>query len=159
MRVLLIDSDMRSRGLTRLLDSPAGPGLSDVLAEKCEPQEAILGTDCPNLYVMPSGSPSVPSAEFLASSRWQELIAWCNESFKVTLVDSPPVLNLSDVELITAGCDGVLMVVRALHTKRDVLEKCSRQIDSKKLLGVVYNAAAGTNHEYNYSYGASGKLG
>jgi len=61
--------------------------------------------------------------------------------------------------LITAGCDGVLMVVRALHTKRDVLEKCSRQIDSKKLLGVVYNAAAGTNHEYNYSYGASGKLG
>lgn len=157
MRVLLIDGDMRSRGLTRLLESPEGPGLSDVLSGQCEPQDAILATDSPNLYVMGSGSPSLPSAELLASARWQELINWCNETFKITLVDSPPALSLTDVELITAACDGVLMVVRAQQTKRDLLQKCARQLDSKKLLGVVYNAAENASREYDYSYGSNEK--
>ncbi len=157
MRVLLIDGDMRGRGLTRLLGSPERPGLSDVLSGQCEPQEAILATDSPNLYVMTSGSPSLPSAELLASSRWPVLIGWCNETFKMTLVDSPPALSLTDVELIAAGCDGILMVVRALQTKRVLLQKCARQLDSKKLLGVVYNAAENTNREYDYSYGSGAK--
>jgi capsular exopolysaccharide synthesis family protein len=157
MRVLVIDGDMRSRGLTRLLGSPEGPGLSDVLSGQCEPQDAILATDSPNLYVMCSGSPSLPSAELLASARWQELIGWCNETFKLTLVDSPPALSLTDVELITGACDGVLMVVRALQTRRDQLQKCAGQLDKKKLLGVVYNAAQTASREYDYSYGSSSK--
>jgi capsular exopolysaccharide synthesis family protein len=157
MRVLLIDGDMRGHGLTRLLGSPEGPGLSDVLSGQCEPQDAIFATDSPNLYVMTSGSPSLPSAELLASSRWPELIGWCNETFKVTLVDAPPALSLTDVELISAGCDGILMVVRALQTKRDLLQKCARQLDNKKLLGVVYNAAENTSREYDYSYGSGAK--
>jgi protein-tyrosine kinase len=152
MRVLLIDADIRSCGLSRFLGSPAGPGLSDVLAGKCEPGVAILATDLPNLYVMSSGSPAMPAAELLASSRWPELIGWCNESFKLIVVDSPPILNLSDVELIAAGCDGVLMVVRAQVTKRDVLRKSARQIDEKKLLGAIYNAAEGASRIYNYGY-------
>jgi capsular exopolysaccharide synthesis family protein len=157
MRVLVIDGDMRSRGLSRLIGSPEGPGLSDVLSGQCEPEDAILATDSPNLYLMGSGSPSLPSAELLASARWQELINWCNETFKMTLVDSPPALSLTDVELITGACDGVLMVVRALQTRRDLLQKCARQIDTKKLLGVVYNAAENASREYDYSYGSSGK--
>jgi Mrp family chromosome partitioning ATPase len=106
---------------------------------------------------MASGSPSLPAAELLASSRWQDLIGWCNETFKMTLVDSPPALSLTDVELITAGCDGILMVVRALQTKRDLLQKCAKQLDNAKLLGVVYNAAENTSREYDYSYGSDGK--
>lgn len=154
MKVLVIDGDMRSRGLTRLLGSPEGPGLSEVLSGQCEPRDAILATDSPNLYVISSGTPSSPPAELLASTRWQELINWCNETFKLTLVDSPPALSLTDVELINGACDGVLMVVRAQQTRRDQLEKCARQLDSKKLLGVVYNAAENTSREYDYSYGA-----
>jgi len=72
-------------------------------------------------------------------------------------VDSPPALSLTDVELITAACDGVLMVVRAQQTKRDLLQKCARQLDSKKLLGVVYNAAENASREYDYSYGSNEK--
>ncbi len=117
----------------------------------------VLLIDAPNLYVMTSGSPSLPSAELLASSRWPVLIGWCNETFKMTLVDSPPALSLTDVELIAAGCDGILMVVRALQTKRVLLQKCARQLDSKKLLGVVYNAAENTSREYDYSYGSGAK--
>jgi capsular exopolysaccharide synthesis family protein len=152
LRVLLIDADIRSCGLTRALGSPAGPGLAEILAGECEPEQAVFSTDLPNLHVMGSGSPSAPPAELLASSRWHELISWCNESFKLIVVDSPPVVNLSDVELITAACDGVLTVVRARHTGREVLKKCVSRLDAKKLLGVVYNAAEGSSNRYNYAY-------
>jgi capsular exopolysaccharide synthesis family protein len=155
-RTLLIDADIRSCGLSRLVGSPSGPGLADVLEGKCEPEKAILATSSRNLYVMTSGAPSMPSAELLASARWPELIRWCNDSFRLVLVDSPPVLNLADVELISAGCDGIVMVVRAQHTKRAVLEKSVGRLDSKKLIGLVYNATDSTSHEYKYPYVGSG---
>jgi protein-tyrosine kinase len=151
MGILLIDGDVRTRGLTRTLGLPTGPGLSEVLAGECDPAKAILSTDSGNLFVLSSGQASLPPAELFASRHWQELLSWCKESFKLVLVDSPPVLNLADVELITAACDGVLMVVRAKHTRRDVLRNATRQIDAKKLLGVVYNATEKTNHNYRYA--------
>jgi protein-tyrosine kinase len=155
MRVLLVDADIRSFGLSRAVVAPQGLGLADILSGQCTPEQAVMATDHPNLFVLSSGASTIPAAELFASRRWPEFIGWCNETFRLALVDSPPVLNLSDVELITAGCDGVLMVVRAHQTKRQILEKCAAQIDSKKLLGIVYNGTAvGTQYGYGYrSYG------
>ena len=150
MRVLLIDGDIRSRGLSRRLQSLSAPGLSEVLAGQCDPENAILATDIPNLYVLSAGSPTIPSAELFAGPGWQEVIDRYNQTFKLVIVDSPPVSHLADVELMTVACDGVLMVVRALQTKRDVLLKTATQIDPKKLLGVVYNAAESTSNMYQY---------
>jgi protein-tyrosine kinase len=155
MQVLLVDTDIRSHGLTRLIGSPEGPGLSEVLAGTCAPEKAVLSTDLPNLHIMPGGTPTMPPAELLASRRFQEFVGWSTEHFKLVLFDAPPVLNLADVEIITAGCDGVLMVVRAQKTRRDVLQKSAGQIDPKKLLGVVYNAAVGAHHRYTYAYQGS----
>ncbi len=152
MRVLLVDTDIRSHGLTRLIGSPEGPGLSEILSGTCTPEKAILSTDLPNLQILPGGRPTMPPAELLASKRFQEFVGWCTERFKLVLLDAPPVLNLADVEIITAGCDGVLMVVRAQKTRRDVLQKSARQLDPKKLLGVIYNGAEGTHHRYTYAY-------
>ena len=154
MQVLLVDTDIRSHGLTRLIGSPEGPGLSEVLAGTCAPEKAVLSTDLPNLHVLTGGTPTVPPAELLASRRFQEFVGWCTETFKLVILDAPPVLNLADVEIITASCDGVLMVVRAQRTRRDVLQKSASQLDPKKLLGVVYNAAEGAHHKYTYAYQA-----
>jgi capsular exopolysaccharide synthesis family protein len=154
MQVLLIDGDLRSRGLSRTIDSQMGPGLAEILAGEIEPEEAILATDLPNLFILGSGAASLPSAELFAGRRWQEFAKWCANSYKLILIDSPPVLNLADVELMTAACDGVLMVVRALHTKREALQKAASQIDEKKLLGAIYNAVeTGARHSYEYTYG------
>jgi capsular exopolysaccharide synthesis family protein len=152
MRVLLVDTDIRSHGLTRVIGMPEGPGLSEVLAGTCPAEKAMLSTDLPNLHILPGGTPSMPPAELLASGRFQEFVGWSAENFKLVLFDAPPVLNLADVEIVTAGCDGVLMVVRAQKTRRDVLQKAAGQVDAKKLLGVVYNGAEGAHHRYTYAY-------
>ncbi|SRR5713101_435634 len=153
MRVLLIDADLRGHGLSKIMGLPATPGLADVLSGRCQAKDAILASDIPNLYVLGSGSPEVPPSELFAGRGWQEFIGWCNESFKLILIDTPPVMNLADVELIHAPCDGILMVVRANYTKREVLQQSSKQIDSKKLLGLVYNAVENHgNKNYTYAY-------
>ncbi len=76
LRVLLIDADIRTSGLSRTLGFPPGPGLVDVLSGKCEPRDAILATDIPNLYALGSGSHTTQPAELFATSHWQEFISW-----------------------------------------------------------------------------------
>jgi len=155
MRILLVDSDIRSAGLSKKLALPEENGLSDVLSGRCKPEEAVFSTDVPNLYVLGAGAGSAAPAELFADHRWSDFLSWCHKGYGLVLVDSPPVLNLSDVELITAGCDGVLMIVRALMTNRQTLEKCAGQIDSKKLLGLIYNGTDSSTRS-GYEYGTEG---
>jgi len=155
MRVLLIDGDFRSCGLSRALNLPSSPGLGEILSGDSENDQAIVATDNPNLYLLSAGMAALPPAELFAGRRWQEFIQWCSENFDFVLVDSPPILNLADVELMAAACDGVVIVVRALHTKRELLQKSASQVDAKKLLGLVYNGVE-NGSRYGYSYGTDG---
>jgi len=138
--VLLIDGDLRSRRLSQLLSNPAAPGLAEVLSGEARYEDAILSTNNPNLFVLAAGSMMVSAPELLAGTAWKELIAWCSESFRLILIDTPPVRPLADFELITAGCDGFLMIVRAYQTQRESLQQLAGQIDPKKLVGVVLNS-------------------
>ncbi len=157
-RVLLMDGDLRSRGLTRLLGYPGGPGLSEALSGNDAFDRTILATEHKNLFVVAAGSASSSPAEQFAGSSWAEFIGWCGESFNIILVDSPPIHSLADAELISAGCDGVLMVVRALATPRELAAKCARRIDAKKFFGVIFNAhARGTEGSYAYYGSSNGK--
>jgi capsular exopolysaccharide synthesis family protein len=153
-RVVVIDGDLRSRGLTRLIGDPAAPGLSEVLSGKSQLQDAIQSTNYHNLHILPAGSPGVSPPELFAGSAWKDLIGWCSESFKLVLVDSPPMIPLTDFELIAGGCDAILAVVRAHKTQRDTLQRAASQVDSKKFLGVVYNGAENhsKNGYQNYGY-------
>jgi protein-tyrosine kinase len=151
MRVLLIDGDIRTGGLTRSLGSTASPGLADILSGRCDAESAVFETNHPNLSICGAGSTDLSPAELYAGRRWQEFIAWCRGSFHVALVDAPPIMTLSDVELMTAACDGVLLAVRARQTRRDVLQRFASQIDAKKFLGIVYNFSEGPHHKYHYS--------
>ena len=148
-RVLVIDADLRTRGLSELLGQPARPGLGEILASQAQFNEGIFTTDLPNLHGLCAGASTAPPAELFADNRWKEFIGWCSESFKLVLVDSPPILPLADFELIASPCDGVLAVVRALQTQRTLLRKASAQIDPKKLLGIVFNA---TESEHRNGY-------
>ena len=139
-RVLAIDADLHRGGLTAMLDHASGPGLAEVLSGEATPDEAIVRTNQKNLYVLPSGSVSSVRSEPFMGARWQELLAHANGLFNIVLVDSPPVLPSADFDLISAACDGVLVVVRGHHGQRKKLRKTALALDQNKLLGVVFNA-------------------
>jgi capsular exopolysaccharide synthesis family protein len=151
LRVLLVDGDLRSRGLTRLLKIPDGPGLSDFLGGKIAPHEPVLPTEHENLFVLGAGSLNGQPSELFASPRWSEYMAWAGQSYGIVIVDAPPIHLVSDAELISAGCDGVLVVVRALSTPREISQKCVSRLDKRKLMGIVFNGLPG-NPETDYGY-------
>jgi capsular exopolysaccharide synthesis family protein len=153
--VLLIDGDLRTRGLTLMLDHPNSPGLAEVLSGEVALDEAIVATDQKNLFVLPAGTVSKPPPELFSGTRWQAFLRHCGEMFKVILVDTPPILPLADFELISAVCDGIVMVVRAHHGQRKTLQQTASNVDPKKLLGVIFNAmkTSGRNYyENGYAY-------
>jgi protein-tyrosine kinase len=149
--VLLIDADLRSRGLSRLLGDPDSPGLSQILESNCPYQSAILATNVPNLYVLPAGLSSTPSPELFATSAWKDLVGWSGESFRLVIIDSPPILDLADFELISAPCESTLLVVRARSTSRESLVRAGATLDTNKLAGIVLNSAEEC-HNSNYYY-------
>jgi protein-tyrosine kinase len=153
-RVLLIDSDLRTSGLSRLAGISEGVGLSDVLAGRVDFSDAIAATDLPNLFVLSAGTCEAPAPELFASNRWKELLDWCKVTFRLILVDSPPLLPVADFEQIVSCCDNALIVVRALKTERELLKKASERIDPKKMLGVVFNGASVEANGY-YGYGSN----
>jgi protein-tyrosine kinase len=152
LRILLVDADLRSRGLTRLLEIHGGPGLSDVLSGKSLMEDVVLTTEHENLSVIGAGSSSNNPAELFASAQWSEFVQWGKKSFGIILIDAPPIHSLADAELIGAACDGALIVVRAFSTSREMAQKCAVRLDKKKLMGIVFNGLPSGGAEDRYSY-------
>lgn len=157
-RILVIDADLRTRGLTQQLGTPSGPGLAEILNGKAQFDEAVLATELPNLHVLSGGAVADSPAELFSGDHWKEFVGWASECFTIILVDSPPLLPVSDAELIMAACDGVLLVVRARSTLREQLQQSCTHIDNKKLLGLIFNATDGQSKEgYYVAYGSNHK--
>lgn len=158
-RVLIVDADLRTRGLTQLLGATSASGLAEVLSGKAQFEDAVLATELPNFYALSAGILSVSPPELFSGERWKEFIGWASECFKVVLIDSPPLLPLSDAELIAAACDGVLLVVRARSTQREQIQRSCNHIDNRKLIGLIFNATdvQGKGGYYNAPYGGNGR--
>jgi len=151
-QVLLVDGDLRNTGLTRLVATPEGLGLSDALSGKVRFEECVAKTDFENLFIVCAGSPTDAPAELIAGPNWKRFMQWATDKFKLVLVDSPPVLALADFELLAAGCDALLTVVRSRTTQREVVERCMNHVDRKKLIGAVLNDATLSKSSQGYYY-------
>lgn len=153
-RVLIVDADLRTCGLSKELGHPDNVGLRDLLTGHTEPQAAILGTNHPNLFMLPAGTRATPSAdptELFTGTAWQEFLDWCRETFTTILVDTPPVLPVADFELISAACDAAAFIIRSGKADLETLQKALGTVDAKKIVGVVLNAAERSKKRY-YGY-------
>lgn len=151
-RVLVIDADLHTRGLTKLFGDFDGLGLSDVLSGQATHSEAVCATDQPNLHFLSAGREASSLPELLTGPAFKELIGWASECFSIVIVDSPPLVSISDCELIIAACDSALVVVRALGTQRGLLEAAVSQLDQNKVAGFVYNSAQAQSKYGAYRY-------
>jgi protein-tyrosine kinase len=129
--------------------------LGGILEGSSTYQDAILRTDCPSLYVLPSGDTTSSPPELFAASHWKEFVGWASETFRLVIIDSPPIMNLADFELISAACESAMLVVRARKTDRRALSRVLAQVDPKKLAGVVFNAAEDELSKGYYKYTAT----
>ena len=151
-RVLLVDADLRTSGLSAVTGAVEPPGLAEVLAGQATYEAALLSTNVPNLYFVGAGEAQMPAGDLFAGSKFKDFIGWCNEMFTMIIVDCPPIIGLADFDVVSAACDAVLVVVRALKTKREVLTTIGPHLQGKKLLGVLFNGQERQHHKTHYGY-------
>lgn len=140
-RVLLIDANMRKPSLHRVFSQINHQGLSTLLTGHSSIQEAVQETSIDNLWLLPSGPVPAHPSELIDSSGMRELLLQLKEQYDVILVDTPSVLSVSDSVIVSALCDGVIMVAAAGKVKKDHLKKAKEQLDhvNARMLGIVLN--------------------
>lgn len=160
-KVVLIDADMRKprSGAGFGLNGAVGTrGLSEVLSGNQEFQRGLLTSTNPEFSFLPSGPlPSNPS-ELLSSPKLEQTLKMAAEEFDWVIVDSPPVLSLSDATLISPLCDTVIMVVRANSTPRKLIQDAINRLGRDRICGVVLNRQKQiqkSQYYYQYYYRSS----
>ncbi len=155
--VLLIDADMRQGRLRHLVDGRTGPGLAEVLEGSAHVDEAIVSLGG-GLSMMDAGAfyPENP-AELLGRPAFQETLSMLRDIYDYVVIDSPPVLPVSDaLSIAMHDCDLVLLVSRADRTGARQLEETLRRLENvgAKVGGHVFNGFApgryGAREEYGF---------
>lgn len=153
-KVLLVDADMRKPAVHRLLQINARCGLSLYLAGSQGRDGLILRTAVPNLSLLPAGPVPPNPAELLSSGRMESLLADLGQEFDHVIVDSPPVLSITDATVLSVMVDGVILVVRSGKTSRQVLRHTRQTLQAVNacVLGVVLNGVSLNSVDYYYYY-------
>jgi tyrosine-protein kinase Etk/Wzc len=141
--VVLIDADMRQGRLRHLLKERSGAGLAEVLEGTARVEDAIVKLDQSNLSVLNAGLavPSNPS-ELLGRPAFQAMLATLRDAYDFVVIDSPPVLPVSDaLSIASQDCDLVLLVSRADHTGARQLEETIRRLENvgARVGGHIFN--------------------
>lgn len=145
-RVLLIDADMRRPRLHKVFDVGNDFGLSDLLREPNPLTAAMLEQACvpsaiPNLFVLPSGGSRHSASTLVHSARLPELIKLARERFDSVVIDTPPMVNISDARVVGRLGEAVILVVRSAATTRDAALLAKRRFaeDGIQVLGTILN--------------------
>ncbi len=153
-RALVIDADLRNPGMHRHLGAAQSPGLAEYLMGECDEFACLQRGQMENLFFLPAGR-IVPSApELLANGRLKLLLQRIEPLFDWIIMDTSPVIPVSDATLVAGVCDGILMVVRSHVTPSDLARRAREEFPDKLLLGVVLNGSpSGKLAQSKYYYG------
>jgi len=152
--VILIDADLRKNSLSSLLGLRETLGLSDALAGRVSIHETLINTDIKGLTILPAGLNRPNPAELIGSTRMRSLVQHLRESYNNSyiLIDSTPIVSTSEASILSQLVDGVVLVIMADKTRRDVVKREVNTIDSHKILGVVLNCAEFETSDYYHNY-------
>jgi capsular exopolysaccharide synthesis family protein len=152
--VLLVDADFRRPVCHHAfgLDLP-GAGLSTVLYRGLPPESVVVPSGVPNLAFMPAGPRPADPAALLSSDRVAEMLERAMQRYQWVIVDSPPVLAVSDAATLASTVDGVLLVVRAHATPVDAVQLARERLEvlGARILGVVLNDVRLARNRYFYA--------
>lgn len=156
-RVLLIDGDLRRPSVHAILGADPKPGFAEYLAGAAELAEIMQHGPIPNLAFIPGGHGAENAAELVVNGKTEELVARITDEFDWIIVDSSPVIPVSDPVNLARSCDAVLLVTRAISTPYPITQKVKKELSGSRVLGVVLNGVedASSANGYYYGYAAS----
>jgi len=164
MKTLLMDGDMRRSAQHLQFGLAASPGLSDLLVDGRLLDEAIRPTEVDGLHLLPAGEHPHNPAELLGGARMERLLAVLRDRYESIIIDTPPMLAVTDAAVLGPKTDGVILVVRAEKTEKGAINLAVQQLQHVgiRILGVVVNDAKSDGPYYSYYrkyYGEERKKG
>ena len=155
--VLLVDADLRKPTVHYTFKLTNTTGLTSILTNQIELMEAVNKTDESNLYVLPSGPIPPNPSELLGSKAMQHFMEQALEEFDLIIFDTPPVLAVTDAQILGNLCQGSVLVVSSGKTEKDSLLKTKELLTATngRLLGVVLNNKKIDKKGNYYYYGTN----
>lgn len=154
-KVLLIDADLRKPTVHYTFRVDNLRGLSTVLVNEMSLEEVVNVSSVDNLDIVTSGPIPPNPSELLGSKRMQQLIQEAKTLYDIVLFDTPPVLVVTDAQILANFVDGSILVVRSKQTEYEAAIKAKESLETaqSKLLGAILNDREKTDQNYYYYYG------
>jgi succinoglycan biosynthesis transport protein ExoP len=155
-RVVLVDCDFRKPRVHKLFDLPNPEvGLASVVSDQTDLGGAIQGCEVENLSLLPCGPRPPNPAELLSSVKFQAVLDDLRANYDYVILDTPPILAVSDPVAVAPRADGVILVFRMTRDARPAAERAKEELAGVgvRLLGVVVNASTERDMGYGYGYG------
>lgn len=156
-KVLLIDADLRKGRLHKEFGIKRGDGLSQVLLKSVNPEQVISSTEVENLFVMPCGNVPPNPAELLGSKHYLELIEQFKKQFDLIIVDTPPIMLVTDAALACRVAAQIVMVIEynkhSIEAIQDAMAQILKGNPNAHASIVINKYEHGSQDGYGYKYG------
>ncbi|MGH9754238.1 MAG: GumC family protein [Blastocatellia bacterium] len=139
--VLLIDADLRRPAVHKAFKIPHSRGISNYLSSHTPLDDLIVKLPIPNLSVLPCGPIPPNPAELISSDRMKELLRTLSQQFDHILIDSPPLISVTDPVILSTMVDGSILVVQSGKSTRELVRRARRELAGvgARVFGVVLN--------------------
>ncbi|MDP1392996.1 CpsD/CapB family tyrosine-protein kinase [Lysinibacillus capsici] len=153
-RVVIVDADLRKPTMHYTFLLQNARGLSNLLTRHFTISEVVNNTDIANLYVLTSGPIPPNPAELLASTLMGSVIEELKKEFDIIIFDAPPLLSVTDAQILSNKCDGTLLIVNSGVAENESVLKAKSSLEASKanILGVVLNNYKMPLHQYYEQY-------
>ena len=153
-KVLVIDADMRKGKVHKYLGVKPENGLSEILQGKADVNDCLYNIDIENLAFISCGSVPDHPAELLQSQAMKHFVAAMRKQFDFVIIDTPPVISVTDAGIVGKFVDGVLLVVQAGRTQRGIVKRAEESLYQAhcKVIGTVLSNIEYHLPEYIYRY-------
>ncbi len=165
-KTLLIDCDFRKPRIHNIFGISKTPGLIDYLFDECKLEDIIRASEVKNLSYITSGTIPPNPAEMLGSQQLENFLADMKKIYDIIIIDSPPVVAVTDSEILSRKVDGTLLIVSSEMTETDMLKRAVELLksDNAFLIGTVlnnfsYKAGYASYYKYYYYYAPKKEAG
>jgi succinoglycan biosynthesis transport protein ExoP len=152
-RVLLIDADMRRPRVHQVFGLNQEPGLSNLMVGNAKASDSVRKTSVPGLWVLASGRIPPNPAELIGSQRFRDFLTSLKEHFDCIIVDTPPIMAVTDAAIAANAANGVVFVIGAEMTTRHAAQTAIEQLEKGRahFVGAVLNRVELERNAYYYS--------